>query len=74
MPIFTTQCGIAIEFDAMDDGRYHAAQAIMSQYLLDVDDRTERRGGPVDESSRYDCRIDAVDEWSAAVRNGFITC
>ena len=74
MATFTTQCGVEIEFDALDDRRFYAAQAIMSQYLLDADDRAERHGGRVDEASRYDCRVAAVDEWSAAVRAGFVCC
>jgi len=74
MAIFTTQNGIEIEFDAMDDRRFHAAQALMSQIILDADDRAEKRGGFIDETDRYDCRMRVVDEWSAAVRNGFVSC
>lgn len=74
MAIFTASSGIEIEFDAMDDRRFHAAQALMSQIILDADDRTEKSGGRVDEVGRYDCRMMAVDEWSAAVRNGFVCC
>lgn len=74
MAIFTTQIGVEIEFNALDDRKFHAAQAIMSQMLLDADDRAGRRGARVDEASRYDCRMMAVDEWSAAVRNGFVCC
>ncbi len=74
MAIFTAQSGIEIEFDVLDDRRFYAAQALMSQIILDADDRTEKCGRLVDEVDRYDCRTMAVEEWSAAVRNGFVCC
>jgi hypothetical protein len=55
------------------DATFWGHQAIMSQEILDVDDRMRARGC-VDEECAACCRRGAVDEWSRAVRAGFVCC
>lgn len=69
MASYTTMCGHEVEFDALDETRYWAVQALLSQRCMSIDDRP---GG--DKNDQKENRRFAVDEWSAAVRNGFVCC
>jgi len=73
MSIYATNAGIEIEYNTLNDRMFYAIQAMLSQRLLECEDRAEMYGG-ADETDRYDCRLIAVEEWSAAVRHGFVCC
>lgn len=49
---------------------FYGSQALLSQDLLEIEDRAQAS----DEEDRRDIMADAIDEWSAAVRHGFVTC
>lgn len=71
MATYTTQNGAILEFDGDDDRRFFAVQALLSQGFLAVADKY---GELHDEEDNVEMRHTAVDEWSGAVRNGFICC
>lgn len=71
MAAYIMENGAEQEFDANDDRRFYAAQALMSQRILDVDNRSN----PLhDDEDSTETRRAAVSEWSEAVRNGFVCC
>lgn len=75
MASYYTENGVHVHFDAGDERRYYAAQALLSQRLLNIDDRAAgRRRDAEHEQELRAIRTDAVSEWSEAVRHGFICC
>lgn len=77
MASYRTENGAELDFDAGDSKRYYAAQALLSQRLLNIDDRMAGRHAERDaehELQLQAIRTDAVSEWSEAVRCGFVCC
>lgn len=62
---YTAPNRIEIRFNAANDRMFYAAQALLSQYLLEVNE---------DRLDRDEVMADAIDEWSDAVRHGFVCC
>jgi hypothetical protein len=70
---------LPIALDCNDDRFYWAWRAVMSQSWLKSDDRqrarTERFGYiKHDEGDARSERLVAMNDWSIAVRNGFVDC
>lgn len=52
------------------EAHYWGWQALMGQHLLEIEDRSRTPSA----EDAADTRSRAVEEWSTAVRNGFVCC
>jgi hypothetical protein len=62
---------LSFQAEADDPRFFDATQALLGQHFIDQDDW---RGPLFDSEDNAEMRRSAVDEWSRAVRNGFVCC
>ena len=55
------------------DATFWGFQAVMSQHILECEDVAQRHGRG-DQGEADEVRKTATEEWSKAVRNGFVCC
>lgn len=73
MASYCTPAGVTVSINPASEQAFYGALAMLSQYLIEIEDRACAAGFR-DQDDRRNIMADAIDEWSAAVRHGFVCC